>query len=78
MFPRGSKGWVFPQVGKDQEKESQSTQKGEDGIGRPERGAGLQPSIKSAFQRQEQTVHHLSHTAALRQLSQLCAWRLKF
>lgn len=36
MFPRGSKGWVIPQVGKDQEEEPQSTQKGEDGIDRPE------------------------------------------
>ena len=70
MFPRGSRGWVIPQVGKDQEKEPQSTQKGEDGIDRPERGAGVQPSIKSAFQRKEQILHHLNHTAALRQLSQ--------
>ena len=70
MFPRGSRGWVIPQVGKDQEKEPQSTQKGEDGIDRPERGAGVQPTVKSAFQRKEQILHHLNHTAALRQLSQ--------
>ena len=56
----------------------QSTQKGEDGIGRPERGAGVQPNIRSAFQKQERILHHLSHTAALRQLSQLCTWGLKF
>ena len=35
MFPKGRKGWVILQVGKDQEKEPQSTQKGEDCIDRP-------------------------------------------
>ena len=73
MFRRGRKGWVILQVGKDQEKEPQSTQKGEDGIDRPERGAGVQPSIKSAPQRKERILLHLNHTAALRQLSSGCA-----
>ena len=73
MFPRERKGWIILQVGKDQEKEPQSTQKGEDGIDRPERGAGVQPSIKSAFQRKERILLHLNHTAALRQMSTGCA-----
>ena len=73
MFRRGRKGWVILQVGKDQEKEPQSTQKGEDGIDFPERGAGVQPSIKSAPQRKERILLHLNHTAALRQLSTGCA-----
>ena len=30
---------------------------------------GVQPNIKSAFQRKEQILHHLNNTAALRQLS---------
>ena len=54
-------------------REPQSTQKGEDGIDFPERGAGVQPSIKSAPQRKERILLHLNHTAALRQLSSGCA-----
>ena len=73
MFPKGRKGWVILQVGKDQEKEPQSTQKGEDGIDRPKRGAGVQPSIKSTFQIKERIFLHLNHTTALRQLSTGCA-----
>ena len=56
----------------------QSTQKGEDGIGHPERGAGLQPNIRSVFQKKKKILLHLSHTTALRKLSQLCTWGLKF
>ena len=73
MFTRGSKGWVTLEIGEDQEKEPQSTQKGEDGIYHPGSGTGVQPNIKSAFQRKEQILHHLNHTAALRQLSTGCA-----
>ena len=73
MFPKGRKGWVILQVGKDQEKEPQSTQKGKDGIDRPKRGAGVQPSIKSTFQIKERIFLHLNHTTALRQLSTGCA-----
>ena len=70
MFPRRRKGWVILKVGKKQEKEPQCTQKGENGIDRPGSGTGVQPNIKSAFQRKEQILHHLKNTAALRQLSQ--------
>ena len=54
-------------------REPQSTQKGEDDINCPERGAGVQPSIKSAFQRKERILLHLNHITALRQLSSGCA-----
>ena len=56
----------------------QSTQKGEHGIDHPERGAGVQPNIRSVFQKKERILLHLSHTTALRKLSQLCTWGLKF
>ena len=54
-------------------REPQSTQKGEDDINCPERGAGVQPSIKSAFQRKMRILHCLHHTAAFRHLSTGCA-----
>ena len=61
------------QIGKEQEKEPQSKQKGKDGISYPVSGTGVQPNTKSAFQRKEKILHHLYHTAALRQLSTECA-----
>ena len=72
MFPRRRKGWVILELGNDPEKEPQSTQKGEDGISLPERRAGVQPSIKSAFQRKDRILHCLHHTAALGHLSTGC------
>ena len=73
MFPRRRKGWVILKLVKGQEKEPQSTQKGEDCIDRPAGGNGVQPNIKSAFQREERILHCLHHTAALRTLSTGCA-----
>ena len=67
-FPRRRKGWVILKLVKGQEKEPQFTQKGEDCIDRPASGTGVQPNIKSAFQRKARILHHLHHSAALRQL----------
>ena len=72
MFSRRRKGWVILKLVKDQEKEPQSTQKGEDCIDRPGRETGVQSNIKSAFQRKERILHCLHHTAALRLLSTGC------
>ena len=72
MFSRRRKGWVILKLVKDQEKEPQSTQKGDSGNDYPGSETGVQPNIKSAFQRKEQILHHLNHTAALRQLSTGC------
>ena len=72
MFSRRRKGWVILKLVKDQEKEPQSTQKGEDCINRPGRETGVQSNIKSAFQRKERILHCLHHTAALRLLSTGC------
>ena len=63
-------GWIILEVGNDQKKEPQSTQKGDSGNDYPGSETGVQPNIKSAFQRKEQILHHLKNTAALRQLSQ--------
>ena len=70
MFTRGSKGWVTLEIGEDQEKEPQSTQKGEDGIYHPGSGTGVQPNIRSVFQKKERILLHLNHTTAFRKLSQ--------
>ena len=70
MFPRRRKGWVILKVGKKQEKEPQCTQKGENGIDRPGSGTGVQPNIRSVFQKKERILLHLNHTTAFRKLSQ--------
>ena len=72
-FPRRRKGWVILKLVKGQEKEPQFTQKGEDCIDRPASGTGVQPNIKSAFQRKMRILHCLHHTAAFRHLSTGCA-----
>ena len=73
MFPGRWKGWIILEIGKEQEKEPQSKQKGKDGISHPVSGTGVQPNIKSAFQRKGKILHHLYHTAGFRQLSTGCA-----
>ena len=53
----------------EQEKEPQSKQNNKDSFSHPGSGTGVQPSAKSAFKRAEKILHHLNHTAVLRQLS---------
>ena len=62
MFPRGSKGWVTLEIEEDQEKEPQSTQKGEDDIYHPGSGTGVQPNIRSVFsEKREDSPSSESH-----------------
>lgn len=78
MFPKGRKGWVILQVGKDQEKEPQSTQKGDYGNDCPGSETGVQPKAKVIFREKSRFCIIWIIPLPSGNWARVCTWGLKF